>query len=103
MLTDRLGRLVEHGVLERVPYREPGSRTRFEYRLTPAGEDLKVVLGALQQWGDLHDPVAEGPTMVRRVVGGTRALHVGFVDRQGREVPPSEARFVPTAAYPLAQ
>ena len=51
MLSDRLAGLVEHGVLAREPYQEPGRRTRYAYRLTPAGRDLAVVLGALQQWG----------------------------------------------------
>ena len=50
ILTSRLGTLVESGVLEKVPYREPGSRQRHEYRLTAAGRELRVVLGALQQW-----------------------------------------------------
>ena len=56
VLSDRLATLVEFGVLEREPYREPGARARLAYKLTPAGEELRVVLGALQQWGDLHLP-----------------------------------------------
>src|SRR4051812_29322292 len=35
----RLKELVAAGVLEKVPYREPGQRTRHEYALTPAGHD----------------------------------------------------------------
>ncbi|WP_293771477.1 helix-turn-helix domain-containing protein [Sporichthya sp.] len=50
VLADRLATLVEYGVLSKEPYQEEGSRTRFEYLLTPAGEELRVVLGALQQW-----------------------------------------------------
>jgi DNA-binding HxlR family transcriptional regulator len=58
VLADRLGRLVEHGVLHRVPYREPGARQRHEYRLTEMGFDLYPVLVALREWGDryLADP-----------------------------------------------
>src|SRR4051794_28734394 len=56
VLTDRLATLVEYGVLEREPYREPGARTRYAYHLTPAGAELRLVLGALQQWGDAHLP-----------------------------------------------
>src|ERR1700749_1051209 len=54
VLSQRLSTLVEHGVMEKVPYQEPGERARASYRLTPAGEELMVVLGALQQWGDEH-------------------------------------------------
>ena len=40
VLTERLRTLVETGVLERRPYREPGCRPRHDYHLTPAGRDL---------------------------------------------------------------
>src|SRR6202046_3907384 len=48
----RLKELVEAGLLERQPYREPGQRTRLEYRLTDMGADLFPVLVALSEWGD---------------------------------------------------
>ena len=48
----RLKDLVAGGLLERVPYQEPGQRRRLEYRLTPMGEDFFPVLAALMQWGD---------------------------------------------------
>jgi hypothetical protein len=35
ILSDRLATLVEYGVMAREPYREPGARSRFAYRLTP--------------------------------------------------------------------
>ena len=37
VLSDRLDHLVEHGVLERRDYQEPGQRKRFEYHLTEKG------------------------------------------------------------------
>src|ERR687886_760822 len=40
VLSDRLGSLVTAGILRRHPYREPGQRTRYEYRLTQAGVGL---------------------------------------------------------------
>src|SRR3954471_18868047 len=61
VLTERLATLVEYGVLAKEPDQEAGSRSRFEYRLTSAGEELRVVLGALQQWGDEHLPWPDGP------------------------------------------
>ena len=86
VLTSRLNRLVEAGVMERVPYQEPGSRSRTAYELTPAGRDLQVVLGALQLWGDRHIPRPEGPSVERRTREGGRPVHVSFVDDQGREI-----------------
>src|SRR6266516_5933377 len=80
VLSDRLSTLVEAGVLTRQPYREPGSRSRFSYHLTPAGRELLVVLGALQQWGDEHLPPPGGPTIVRRNRRSGRPLRVDFVD-----------------------
>jgi DNA-binding HxlR family transcriptional regulator len=60
VLTRRLNTLVDEGVLVRVPYREPGSRTRYEYRLSQAGKDLRPVLLALMAWGDRHRAGAAG-------------------------------------------
>ncbi len=42
------------GIVARATYREPGKRSRDEYRLTPAGEDLLPVFLALVQWGDTY-------------------------------------------------
>jgi DNA-binding HxlR family transcriptional regulator len=52
VLTDRLGRLVDDGLLERVRYSERPER--FEYHLTEKGLDLWPVIVALMQWGDRH-------------------------------------------------
>jgi DNA-binding HxlR family transcriptional regulator len=48
----RLRELAEHGLVEREPYREPGQRTRMQYRLTRKGAELLPALVALMQWGD---------------------------------------------------
>jgi DNA-binding HxlR family transcriptional regulator len=95
VLSDRLATLVEFGVMEREPYQEPGARARLGYKLTPAGQELRVVLGALQQWGDLHVPRPEGPSMLRRVRGTDRPVHVGFVDDRGREVALADVAMIP--------
>src|SRR4051812_47088471 len=52
VLTDRLSRLVEEEILERVHYQERPER--FEYRLTESGKALWPGLVALLQWGDAH-------------------------------------------------
>jgi DNA-binding HxlR family transcriptional regulator len=100
VLSDRLATLVAYGVMEREPYREPGARSRSAYRLTPAGRELHVVLSALQQWGDEHLPCPEGPSMLRRVQGTNRPVHVGYIDERGREVDAADVAMIPTAAYP---
>jgi len=50
ILSDRLGTLVEHGVVDRVKYQDHPER--FEYRLTEKGRDLFPVIAALMAWGD---------------------------------------------------
>jgi DNA-binding HxlR family transcriptional regulator len=50
VLNQRLGHLVEEGVLERVPYQD--RPPRHDYRLTPKGRDLWHVITAMRQWGD---------------------------------------------------
>jgi DNA-binding HxlR family transcriptional regulator len=100
VLSNRLATLVDAGVLEKRPYRDPGARVRDSYHLTPAGRDLQVMLAALQQWGDEHRPYELGPTVVRRTMDGDRPVHVGFIDDTGREVPLEGVAFVRTALYP---
>jgi DNA-binding HxlR family transcriptional regulator len=53
LLAERLGRLVDYGVLRREPYKD-SVRTRDRYRLTEMGLDLYPVLMALREWGDRY-------------------------------------------------
>ena len=57
VLTERLNRLVDEGIFERVRYSERPER--FEYRLTRKGRDLQIALTGLVQWGDKY--VSESP------------------------------------------
>jgi DNA-binding HxlR family transcriptional regulator len=52
ILTDRLARLVDAGILERRRYQE--RPPRYEYRLTEKGRDLGPVTMALVKWGDRY-------------------------------------------------
>jgi DNA-binding HxlR family transcriptional regulator len=61
----RLRELVDHGLLEREDYRDPGQRTRQRYRLTPKGADLFPALAALMQWGDRWLDDHGGPVQLR--------------------------------------
>ena len=48
-------------IITRVRYQDPGKRTRDEYNLTPAGEELLPVFLSLMQWGDAHLQKGKGP------------------------------------------
>jgi DNA-binding HxlR family transcriptional regulator len=63
VLTKRLAALVDEGILDKVPYRDPGSRTRYEYRLTSAGWELRPILITLIEWGDRHRADPTGPPL----------------------------------------
>jgi DNA-binding HxlR family transcriptional regulator len=58
ILTSRLKRLEAVGILRREPYSE--RPIRYEYFLTPAGEELFPILLALREWGErrLHPDAA---------------------------------------------
>ncbi|HET6510116.1 MAG TPA: helix-turn-helix domain-containing protein [Baekduia sp.] len=62
VLQDRLERLVEAGILEKVPYQE--RPLRHEYRLTAMGRDLWPSIVALLQFGDKHLAGPAGPPML---------------------------------------
>lgn len=63
VLTSRLARLADLGIVRRVPYQEPGQRTRSEYRLTEKGLDLYPVLLAMAAWGDRYLADDDGPPL----------------------------------------
>ena len=89
VLTDRLGRLVEEGILERVPYQD--RPVRFEYRLAEKGIDLWPVMMTLMQWGDRYYAPAEGPPRVirHRGCGGELTGHL-TCDRCGAQLGPRD-------------
>jgi DNA-binding HxlR family transcriptional regulator len=75
ILSNRLARLVDAGLLVRVPYRDR-RRTRHEYRLTTAGADVLGVLHALAGWGQEHtEPSrpAEPMRVIHRTCGSDLA------------------------------
>jgi DNA-binding HxlR family transcriptional regulator len=72
ILTDRLRRLEEHGVVVKSLY---SSRPqRYEYRLTAMGADLFPVLRAMAEWGLRHLPGTWAPPeeVLRRAYEGVR-------------------------------
>jgi DNA-binding HxlR family transcriptional regulator len=55
LLSDRLKRLVDQGVLEKNPYQQ--NPVRYDYHLTPKGKDFAPALVGLKDWGKKHMPV----------------------------------------------
>ncbi|GAA4212591.1 winged helix-turn-helix transcriptional regulator [Actinocatenispora rupis] len=76
ILTDRLRRLVDHGILTRDT---APSGKRQTYALTAAGRDLFTAVVALRQWGERHAFAADEPRSV-------------LVDQHGAVVPPLRPR-----------
>jgi DNA-binding HxlR family transcriptional regulator len=62
VLQQRLARLTENGILEKVRYQERPER--FEYRLTEKGMDLWPVVVTLLAWGDKHLVDESGPPTI---------------------------------------
>ena len=69
VLTTRLAKLVDRGLMTKLPYRD-GGRTRHEYRLTQAGSDALPVLHALGTWGDTY-------TSAENAFGPMTLVHTG--------------------------
>ena len=52
ILSDRLKRLEEHGIIKKRPYKK--SPVRYEYTLTPRGRDLQPLLEEIARWCNSH-------------------------------------------------
>lgn len=91
VLTDRLGRLAEEGIIEKRPYQE--RPTRYEYFLTQKGLDLWPVLVAMIHWGDRHLAGPDGPpvVLIHKECGG-KINDRRICERCGSELDVHEAR-----------
>ncbi|WP_324826537.1 winged helix-turn-helix transcriptional regulator [Qipengyuania zhejiangensis] len=92
ILSNRLAKLVEHGILKRDPC--PDDRRKIEYRLTDKGFDLLPTMVALRQWGQKYGAeVVENPVLVdardRLPIGPTSIL-----SHDGRILGPADLSLV---------
>ena len=88
-LSERLGKLVDEGVLTRVAYME--RPTRYEYRLTRKGLALYPVLMTLSQWGDDWMDDGNGPPQrYRHSLCGKQTRAVLSCDECGDPLRPEE-------------
>jgi DNA-binding HxlR family transcriptional regulator len=78
VLTDRLNRLDDEGIVKRVRYSDRPER--FEYQLTKKGRELGLVLLALLQWGDRH--VSDKPPRIARRRSDQSPVRVALVYRR---------------------
>lgn len=109
VLTERLRKLEEHGLLARHAYRQ--APIRNEYRLTPRGEALVPVLVALQDWGDrwlLGDGSATGlasPDSAHRMhdLVGTSVPEIELPSTSGSalDIVAAEAKATVLFGYPM--
>jgi DNA-binding HxlR family transcriptional regulator len=75
ILTNRLRRLVDGGVMSKERYQE--HPPRYEYRLTPAGVALSPALVALIRWGEHHLAGGDADIVLVHAACGTE-LEQGF-------------------------
>jgi DNA-binding HxlR family transcriptional regulator len=70
LLADRLRRLEKAGIVRKVRYQK--RPVRYEYHLTPMGEDLLPVLVEMSRWSLRHLPgtVKPPPEVLQRAGGG---------------------------------
>ena len=87
ILSDRLQRLVDNGVVEQVPYQD--RPVRYEYRLTSKGADLSPALVALMHWGDRWYAADAPPTVLVHDHCGTPLENVTRCPRCNEDISPS--------------
>ena len=101
MLSARLQRLVDEGILERRAYQE--SPPRYEYFLTEKGLDLWPALIALLHWGDKYSAGPAGPPrlIVHKECGG-EVYERGICERCGKVLSARDARQVAGPGFAAA-
>jgi DNA-binding HxlR family transcriptional regulator len=87
ILTERLGKLVEYGVLSKAD--DPTHKQKAIYSLTPMGIDLLPVVAQIGIWGRKYRPVTEesgapaealekgGAALQKKMQAGLRKAHLG--------------------------
>jgi DNA-binding HxlR family transcriptional regulator len=96
MLTRRLGRLVESGLLEK--HRYSARPRRYEYRLTPRSRDFRSVLLALLDWGNRHFAPEGASVLLADAKSGEVATPVIVDAKTGRPLTEADYVLVPGPA-----
>jgi DNA-binding HxlR family transcriptional regulator len=93
ILNQRLKKLVDHGVLERVPYQD--NPPRSEYRLAEKGRDLFHVVTAMRQWGDRWAAPHGAPVNIRHSTCGRVVEAVATCSHCGEPLSPRSVTVEP--------
>ena len=93
ILNQRLNRLVDEGVLDKVAYSE--HPRRYDYRLTGKGRDLWPVLTAMRQWGDKYAAPDGPPVQVVHKACGQVSEAVMSCSVCGEELGARDVRVAP--------
>jgi DNA-binding HxlR family transcriptional regulator len=93
VLTDRLQRLCDEGLLERRLYQD--RPPRYEYAPTDKARDLFPVLGALITWGDKYYAPTGPPRLIVHKGCGGKLVQRMVCDACGAEVTAKEAESRP--------
>lgn len=86
VLTKRLALLIDEGIIDKRPVKVVGERARHEYVLTAAGRDLRTVLVAIMDWGDVHRVGADGPPAALRHEECGQQIHAELVCDAGHGI-----------------
>jgi DNA-binding HxlR family transcriptional regulator len=84
----RLNELVDAGLLQRRPYKEPGQRSRDEYVLTEAGIDFMPVVWAMFEWGRRNLSYSPQLRLAHRDCGAEATVEIRC--ERGHHVPADE-------------
>ena len=99
VLTNRLKRLCDENVLERVP--DPQRPGRPKYVLTDKGRELAPALIVLMKWGDRHYPTPNGPPRLTLHTGCGGNIDGDFrCDRCGKQARPGQIELPPGPGAP---
>jgi DNA-binding HxlR family transcriptional regulator len=102
ILTARLERLTELGILERFPLEDRANTDG--YRLTEKGEELYPILVALMQWGDRWTRNGKPPVALVENVTGRPIEAITVKGEDGRPLSYRDVRFAAgPGATPTAQ
>ena len=101
LLAARLKMLVDEGILAKQAYREPGSRSRSEYVITPMGLDLVPAVIGLLQWGDRYRADPEGPAIAAHHQGCGANVEAELRCARGHRLDATDITITPGAAFRL--
>jgi DNA-binding HxlR family transcriptional regulator len=93
ILTTRLRKLCDGGLLQRVPIKEGAKR--HEYKLTAMGRDLYPTLIALTQWGDRWLHLDGAPVKFIDHATGEEIDDVAILSKQGKELDARDLLLIP--------